>query len=44
MASLFVADFFFTVGLVLGIKIYMKRTEESFQEICLKIRDAIMRK
>lgn len=44
MASLFVADFFFTVGLVLGIKIYMKRTGESFQEICLKIRDAIIRK
>lgn len=44
MASLFVADFFFTVGLVLGIKIYMKRTGESFQEVCLKIIDAIMRK
>lgn len=44
MASLFIADFFFTIGLVLGIKIHMKRTGESFQEVCLKIRDAIMRK
>ena len=44
MASLFIADFFLTFGLVLGIKIYMKRTGESFQEVCVKIRDAIMRK
>ena len=44
MTSLFIADFFFTVGLVLGIKIYMKRAGESFQEVCVKIRDAIMRK
>lgn len=44
MASLFIADFFLTVGVVFGIKIYMKRTGESFQEVCLKIRDAIMRK
>lgn len=44
MPSLFIADFFFTVGLVLGIKIYMSRTGESFQEVCSKIRDAIMRK
>ena len=44
MASLFIADFFFTVGLVLGIKIHMKRTGESFQEVCLKIKNAITRK
>lgn len=44
MASLFIADFFLTFGLILGIRIYMKRTGESFQEVCLKIRDAIMRK
>ena len=44
MASLFIADFFLTVGVILGIKIYMKRTGESFQEVCSKIRDAIMRK
>ena len=44
MESLFIADFFLTFGLVLGIKIYMKRTGESFQEVCVKIRDAIMRK
>ena len=44
MESLFIADFFLTFGLVLGIKIYMKRTGESFQEVCFKIRDAIMRK
>ena len=44
MESLFIADFFFTFGLILGIRIYMKRTGESFREVCLKIRDAIMRK
>ena len=44
MASLFIVDFFFTVGVIFGIKIHMKRTGESFQEVCLKIRDAIMRK
>ena len=44
MASLFIADFFLTVGVILGIKIHMKRTGESFQEICSKIKDAIMRK
>lgn len=44
MVSLFIADFFLTAGVVFGIKIYMKRTGESFQEVCLKIRDAIMRK
>ena len=44
MASLFIADFFFTVGVIFGIKIHMKRTGESFQEVCLKIRNAIMRK
>lgn len=44
MASLFIADFFLTVGVILGIKIHMKRTGESFQEVCSKIKDAIMRK
>ena len=44
MESLFIADFFLTFGLILGIRIYMKKTGESFQEVCLKIRDAIMRK
>lgn len=44
MASLFIADFFLTAGVVFGIRIHMKRTGESFQEICSKIRDAIMRK
>ena len=44
MASLFIADFFLTFGLILGIEIHMKRTGESFQEVCLKIRDVIMRK
>lgn len=44
MTSLFIIDFFLTFGLILGIRIYMKRTGESFQEICLKIRNAIMRK
>lgn len=44
MVSLFIADFFFTVGLVLGMAIHMSRTGESFQEVCVKIRDAIMRK
>ena len=44
MASLFIADFFLTFGLILGIRIYMKRTGESFREVCLKIRNAIMRK
>lgn len=44
MTSLFIVDFFLTFGLILGIRIYMKRTGESFQEICLKIRNAIMRK
>ena len=44
MTSLFIADFFLTFGLILGIRIYMKRTGESFREVCLKIRDAIMRK
>ena len=44
MTSLFIADFFLTFGLILGIKIHMKRTGESFQEVCVKIRDAIMRK
>lgn len=44
MTNLFVVDFFLTVGIVLGIKIHMKRTGDSFQEVCLKIRDAIMRK
>ena len=44
MESLFIADFFLTFGLIRGIRIYMKRTGESFREVCLKIRDAIMRK
>lgn len=44
MTNLFIADFFLTAGILLGIKIYMKRTGESFQEVCLKIRGAIMRK
>lgn len=44
MASLFIADFFLTVGIIFGIRIHMKKTGESFQEVCLKIRDAIMRK
>lgn len=44
MTGLFIADFFLTVGVIFGIKIHMKKTGESFQEVCLKIRDAIMRK
>lgn len=44
MTSLFIADFFLTAGIVFGIRIHMKRTGESFQEVCSKIRDAIMRK
>ena len=44
MESLFIADFFLTFGLILGIIIYLQRTGESFREVCLKIRDAIMRK
>ena len=44
MTSLFIADFFLTAGVIFGIKIHMKKTGESFQEICLKIRYAIMRK
>ena len=44
MTSLFIADFFLTAGVIFGIKIHMKKTCESFQEVCLKIRDAIMRK
>ena len=44
MVSLFITDFFFTVGVILGIKIHMKRTGDSFQEVCLKIKDAIFRK
>lgn len=44
MASLFIADFFLTAGIIFGIKIHMKKTGESFREVCLKIRDAIMRK
>ena len=44
MASLFIADFFLTAGVIVGIKIHMKSTGESFQEVCAKIRDAIMRK
>lgn len=44
MTSLFIADFFLTAGVVFGIRIHMKRTGESFQEVCSKIRDAIMRK
>ena len=44
MTSLFIVDFFLTFGLILGIRIYMKRTGESFQEVFLKIKDAIMRK
>lgn len=44
MVSLFIADFFLTVGVIFGIRIHMKKTGESFQEVCLKIRNAIMRK
>lgn len=44
MASLFIADFFLTMGVIIGIKIHMKKTGESFQEVCVKIRDTIMRK
>ena len=44
MANLFIVDFFLTFGLILGIKFYMKRTGVSFQEVCLKIRNMIMRK
>ena len=44
MANLFIVDFFLTFGLILGIKFSMKRTGESFQEVCLKIRNIIMRK
>ena len=44
MANLFIVDFFLTFGLILGIKFYMKRTGESFQEVCSKIKNAITRK
>ena len=44
MLSLFVTDFLLTVGVILGIEIHMKRTGDSFQEVCLKIRNAIFRK
>ena len=44
MASLFIADFFLTVGFILGIRIWMSKTGDTFQEVCSKIRDAIMRK
>ena len=44
MTSFFIVDFFLTFGLLIGIRIYMKRTGESFQEVCLKLRKAIMRK
>lgn len=44
MASLFIADFFLTAGVVFGIRIHMKKTGESFREVCSRIRDAIMRK
>ena len=44
MTGLFIADFFLTAGVIFGIKIHMKKAGESFQEVCLKIRDAIMRK
>ena len=44
MVSLFIADFFLTVGVIFGIRIHMKKTGESFQEVCLKIRNVIMRK
>lgn len=44
MTSLFIADFFLTAGVILGIKIHMKRTGESFQEVCSKIKNAITRR
>lgn len=44
MLSLFVTDFFLTVGVIFGIGIHMKRTGDSFQEVCLKIRNVIFRK
>lgn len=44
MASLFIADFFLTAGVIFGIKIHMKRTGESFQEVCSKIKNTITRK
>ena len=44
MVGLFIADFFLTTGVILGIKIHMKKTGDSFREVCIKIRDAIMRK
>lgn len=44
MFNLFIIDFFSTVGVILGITIHMKRTGDTFQETCLKIRNAIFRK
>lgn len=44
MVGLFIADFFLTTGVILGIKIYMKKTGDSFREVCIKIRDAIFHK
>ena len=44
MTNLFIADVFLTAGVILGIKIHMKRTGESFQEVCPKIKDANTRK
>ncbi len=44
MQSLIIADFFLTMGCIFGIVVHMKRTGDTFQEVCMKIRDAIFRK
>lgn len=44
MIGLFIADFFLTTGVILGIRIHMRKTGDSFREVCIKIRDVIFRK
>lgn len=44
MTSLFITDLLLTAGFILGIEIWMKKTGDSFQEVCMKIKEAIFRK
>ncbi len=44
MQSLIITDLFLTMGCIFGVALYMKKTGESFQQVCLRIREIFTRK
>lgn len=44
LTSLMTIDLLITLGVVIGITAWMKKTGESFQQVCLRIREIFTRK